>query len=76
MVSGRHIFPQRELTRDENSILEKAFCEMIFGSEDVLTVYGFLETYFVMVVNLNDYVKDNNDDDDNKEDFGYHYAIT
>ena len=37
-------FPQRKLTRDEGSILEKAFWEIIFGSEDVLPVYEFLKT--------------------------------
>ena len=34
-------FPERKLTRDEGSILEKAFWEMIFGSVDALADYGF-----------------------------------
>ena len=63
--------PQRKLTRDEGSILEKVFREMIFGSEDVLSVYGFLRTYFMIVTILNGYVTD--DDNDYKDDFGYHY---
>ena len=47
LYSGRHFykevndcwppyFPQRKLTRDEGMILEKAFCDMIFGSVDFL----------------------------------------
>ena len=64
-------FPQKKLTRDEGSILQKDFWERIFGSENVLAVYGFLKTAFKMVIKLNDYVKD--DDDDDKDDFGYHY---
>ena len=47
---------------------------MIFGSEDDLPVYGFLKTYIMMVTNLKDYVKDDDDgEDDDKDDFGYHY---
>ena len=49
-------FPQRKLTRDEGSILEKTFWEMIYGSEYVLPVYGFLKTYIMMVTNMKDYV--------------------
>ena len=42
---------------------------MIFGTDDVLPVYGFLITKFMMVTSLNDYVTDVN----NKVDFRYHY---
>ena len=66
-------FQQRKLTAYEASVLEQAFSEMSFGSEDVLPVFGFLKTYFKMVTNLTDYVKDNDDDDDVKDDFGYYY---
>ena len=45
-------------------ILEQAFWEMIFGSVDVLPVYGFLKTYFLMVTNMKDYVTLDPDDDD------------
>ena len=38
-------FSQKKLTRDESSILEKAFSETISEIEDVLQVYGFLKTY-------------------------------
>ena len=62
------------MVRDEVSILEIAFSEMIFGSADVLPVSVFLKTYFLMVMNLNDYVKD--DDDDDEDDFGYSYRDT
>ena len=34
-------FPQRKLTRDEGMILEKAFWEMIFVTEDCIEVYNF-----------------------------------
>ena len=33
-------FPQRNLIGDESSRLQKAFWEMIFGTVDVLPVYG------------------------------------
>ena len=62
-------FPQKKLTRDEGNIIEKAFWEIIFGCENSLAVYGFLKTYFKLVTNLKDYVKDDDDDDD----FRYHY---
>ena len=58
-------FPQRKLTGDEDVILEKAFWEMIFGSEDVLSVYSFLKTYFVVVTKMKLYATlDLNDDDE------------
>ena len=66
-------FPQKKLTRGEVGILEKAFSETIFGSEDVLPVYGFLQTYFLMVTNLNDYLTNDPDDDD--ADFRYDYTF-
>ena len=44
---------------------------MIFGIEDVLPVYGFLKTYFMMVSNMKDYVT--LDDDDYDADFRYNY---
>ena len=50
-------FPQKKLTRDDSMVLEKVFWEMMFGSVDVLPVYGFLKTYIMMVTNLKDYVK-------------------
>ena len=64
-------FLLRKLTRDEGSILKKAFWEMIFGSEDVLPVYGFLRTYFMRVTNLKDYVTLDPDDDDVAFRYGY-----
>ena len=36
-------FPQRKLMGDEGSRFDKAFWEMIFGTDDVLPVYGFLK---------------------------------
>ena len=45
-----------KLTRDEGSILKKAFWQMIFGSEEVLPVYGFFKTYIKMATNKKDYV--------------------
>ena len=57
-------FPQRKLITDEGIILEKAFWEMITGSEDVLPVYGFLKTYLMMVTNTKDYVTLDPDDVD------------
>ena len=36
--------------------LRKAFSEVIFGSVDVLPVYGFLKTYFMTVTNMKHYV--------------------
>ena len=50
--SGRHLhrevngywpayFPQRKLIRDEGSIIEKAFSEMIFATGDFIEVYEF-----------------------------------
>ena len=65
------IFQQRKLTRDEGSILEKAFWEIIFGSEDVLAVYRFLKTYITMATKLNEHVKGNDGDD--KVDFDSYY---
>ena len=67
-------FPQRKLTRDEISILEKTFWEMISGNEDVLPVYGFLKTYFMKVADMKNYVKnDDGVEDVYKDDFGYDY---
>ena len=37
---------------------------MFYGSEDVFPVYGFLKTYFMMVTNMKDYVKDDDDGED------------
>ena len=45
-------FTQKRLTKDEGSILEKTFWEMIFGSVDVLPVFGFLKTYIMLVTNI------------------------
>ena len=44
---------------------------MIFGNKDILAVYGFLQSYFRMVTNLNNYVTF--DDDDDVGDFRYNY---
>ena len=57
------------MTRSEGSRLEKAFWEIIFGSEDVLPVYGYLKTYIMMITNMKDYVTLDPDDDD--ADFTY-----
>ena len=66
------LFSTKKLTRNEGGILEKAFREIIFGSENALAVYGFLKTYFTMVRNLINYVKDDDDNDDD-DDFVYLY---
>ena len=63
-------FPQGKLTRTESSKLEKDFWEKILGSENAWAVYGFLKAYFMMVTNMNDYVKN---DDDTDDDFWCHY---
>ena len=49
-------FPGIKLTSEKGSLLEKTFWEIIFGSEHVLSVYGFLKTYIMMVTNMKDYV--------------------
>ena len=49
-------YPQRQLTRNEGSVLENAFWEMIFGSEYVLPMYEFLKTYFKICTNINNSV--------------------
>ena len=67
-------FPQRKLNKDESILLEKAFLEMIFGSLDVLAVYGFLKTYVMMVTYMKDY--DTRDPDDDDSDFRYGYRET
>ena len=53
-------------------MLEKAFWEMIFGSVDVLPVYGFWKTYITMVTNMKDYLTLDLDDKD--ADFRYGYS--
>ena len=65
-------FPQRKLTRDENSTLEKAFREMIFGT--VKPVFGFLKTYIMMVTIMKDGLKIADNDDDAV--FRYNYRDT
>ena len=67
-------FPQRKLTRDEGSILEKNFWEMCFGSVDVLPVYGFLQKYNMMVTNKRNFLT--RDDIDDYADFRYDYRDT
>ena len=57
-------FPQRKLTMDEGIVLERAFWEITFGSEDVLPVYGLLKFYVMMVRNMKDYVTLDPVDDD------------
>ena len=80
LSSGRHL--QRELnscwptcfrlTGDEAIIVEKAFLDMIFWSEDILILYEFLKTNNMLLTNMKDYVKDDDDGgDDYKDDFGY-----
>ena len=64
-------FSQRKWTRDEGSVFEKEFQDMIFGNENELAVYGFSKTYFMMVSKLNDYAK--HDDDDDKDDSGFYF---
>ena len=49
-------FPQKKLTRHEGIVLERAFWEMNFGSDDVLHVYRFLKTYILMATKRKDYV--------------------
>ena len=51
-------FAQRKLTRDEGSVLEKAFWKMIFATKIIKEVDVFLTIYFVMVTNLKYYFKD------------------
>ena len=67
-------FSQRKLTRNEIRVFERAFWEMIFGSEDDLPVYGFLKTYIMMVTNMKDYITLDLDDDD--ADFRHDYRDT
>ena len=57
-------FQQSNLTRVEGIILEKSLWELIFGSEDVLPVNGFLKTYIVMVTIMKYYVTLEPDDYD------------
>ena len=52
-------------------ILEKAFWEMIFGSENVLHVYSFLKKYIMMDTKMKNYITLEPDDDD--ADFRYKY---
>ena len=49
-------FPQRKLTRNEGSILEKAFWELIFATEDCIELHELLKTNFRMCTNINNYV--------------------
>ena len=49
-------FSQRELTRNEGMILEKAFSELIFDTDECVEVYDYLKTYFRMCTNINNYV--------------------
>ena len=48
--------PQRKLTGDEGMKLEKAFCDMIYISVDVLALYDFLKLYSRMCTNIKNYV--------------------
>ena len=52
-------------------ILEKSFCEMIFGSVDIVPVYGFLKTNFLMITKMKDCVTLDSDDDDAEFWYGY-----
>ena len=69
------LFLDRYLTRDEDIILEKAFWEKIFGSEDVLHVYSFLKTHLQTVTNVKDYVTLDLVVDD-AADYRYEYGDT
>ena len=55
------------MTRDGVSILERTSWEMIFGSEEVLPVFGFSK----MVTKMRIYLT--LDDDDSDADFTYSY---
>ena len=45
---------------------------MSFGTGDVLPVSGFLKTYIMMVTDMKDYLRDNDDgEDDDRDDFVY-----
>ena len=69
-------FPQRKLTRDEGIKLEKAFWEVILTSnENDLALYDFLNLYFRMCTNINNYVPVRLWDDglDEEEQWGYGY---
>ena len=74
MDIGLHNSHKKKLIRDEGMVLEKAFWEMIFGSVDVLPMYGFLKTYIMMVRNMKGYVTLDADDAD--ADFIYGYRDT
>ena len=52
-ILARVIFTKNK-TSDEGGILEKAFWEMICGSEDLLPVYGFLKSSIMMVTKMKD----------------------
>ena len=86
LYSSRHLYkkvygywpaclPQRTLICDEGIELEKRFWEKIFGSVDVLQVYGFLETHIMMVTIMKDNVTLDRDDDDD-DGFRYIYRDT
>ena len=47
---------------------------MVFGSEDVLPLYGFLKTNIMLVTNMKDYLT--LDDNDHDADFRYKYRDT
>ena len=51
-------FSTKKLTRDEGSILEKAFWKKIFATTDIEEVDEFLITNFMLVTNLNFYFTD------------------
>ena len=70
MDIGQPIFHNENRLEMKVVYLRKLFWEMFFGSEDVLSVYGFLKSFLMMITSLNDYVTD--DDDDDKDNFGYH----
>ena len=65
--------PQRKMTTGDDSILEKAFWEVIFGSEVILPVSGFLETYNMIFTNTKGYFTLDDDDDDDDDDFTIKY---
>ena len=68
-------FPQRELTRDEGMQPEKAFCEMIFVTNECIEVYDFLKLFFRKCTNTNNYVPIrpwfDNPDEEEQVGFGF-----
>ena len=56
-------FPQRKLTGEESSKLEKAFWKMLFATRDIKEVDDFWWTYFMMATNMKDYFLKENEEE-------------